>query len=161
MLACSPVLFAQSIGPSALTASGRSSVVNNITIEESIAGTFASATYQSPGLVVTPGVLQPGNSNGPNGIKDPGLFREPAVFPNPTEQIIFVRPAFSSRQALECTVTDNLGKVLIHRSFLLDKGTEQQSIDLTALAAGPYYLALTWSQSGYDYKRSFKIQKTR
>lgn len=154
--------FAQSIGPSALNSTGRSTTFNGITIEQSIGGIISGNTFESSGLIVTPGILQPKLSPpNSNGINDPKPSVEISVFPNPTEQMLFIQPGFLSKQFLDCTITDNLGRVLMARSFTLDKGNERQEINLSQLAASTYYLNLRWTQSNQDYTRSFKVQKTK
>ncbi len=152
---------AQSIGPSEINTMGKSTIINNITIEQSMGGVVAGNTFISSNLIVTPGTLQPKLVT-PNAIKDPKKVAQMiAVFPNPTDQIIFIQGKFSKKQALHCTLSDALGRVVLQREFVLLQGNERQEINLTQIAMGQYNLDIQWTDSGEDFVHAFKIQKIK
>ena len=153
---------AQSIGPSTLNTMGKSTTNNGITIEQSMGGIVAGNTFISPTLTITPGVLQPQIIITPEGIQNAANTTQLlTVFPNPTEQIVFIQANFQKQQTLNCTLTDALGKVLIQRVFVLEKGNELQKIDLSQFAMGQYNLNIGWTQSNGESIHSFKIQKIK
>lgn len=144
---------------------GKSTTINsnNITIEQSMGGVVAGNTFISSTLIITPGELQPQLSvTPPNGIGNTqGSSQLITVFPNPTNQIVFIQGNFAKQQSLNCTLTDALGRILIQKVFVFDKGDEHQEINLSAIASGQYNLSLKWTQSNMDFNRVFKIQKIK
>ena len=152
---------AQSIGPSALNATGGSRTIGGNTYEYAIGGVVSGDTYEGPGLVVTSGVLQP-IVNDPDGIDqlviDAGAL---SVFPNPVEQLLFLQPDFKKKGILEYILSDIQGRILLKNKVSLDRGNERQQIDMSHLAAASYSLSVVWKQAGKLYVKAYKIQKVK
>lgn len=150
-------LQAQSVGPNAVNTSGGSAVIAGNTHEFAIGGLLVN-TYNSPGLVVTPYVLQPLPPT--IGIDDKDFFADHLdLFPNPAEDMVFLKPSFQYGGKLSCSLYDALGRVLAQTEWTLATGKEQQSIRLKGLAAGTYILHIGYSQKGKDHRASYKVQK--
>jgi len=161
LLLCSMAARAQSIGPSTLNAAGGSRTIEGNTYEYAIGEVVAGSTYDGPGLIVTPGVLQPMIED-PDGIDqlviDPGAL---GVFPNPVEQALFLQPDFKKKGILEYVLSDIQGRILLEKKVNLDQGNERQQIDMNHLAAATYNLSVVWKQAGKLYVKAFKIQKVK
>ena len=150
---------AQSIGPSALTAAGNSTSIAGTIQEYAIGQPMSGVTYSSGSLVVTPNVLQPAVATGVNSL--PIALSSLNVFPSPMEQTLFLQPSFNAGGTLRYSLFDAAGKLIADEEAKLATGTEQQSIDVTRLAAGQYMLQVQWSQAGNIYSRGYKLQKLR
>ena len=156
-LAGTSCLCAQSIGPNVVNTSGGSAVLAGNTHEFAIGGLLVN-TYNSSGLVVTPYVLQPLPPT--VGIDDKDFFADNLViFPNPAENVLFLKPSFRSGGKLSFILYDALGRVMSQAEITLATGKEQQSIGLKSLAAGTYLLHIGYQQRGKNYQTSYKVQK--
>lgn len=149
---------AQSIGPSTLNASGASKTINGNTYEYSIGEMVLVHTSIHPNLVVTQGVLQPTKAS--TGIGDVSILTEDLnVFPNPFYDVIHLRPNWKLGGRLSISLLDITGRELLHWYWDLQKGNEQQSIQLGNLAAGAYMLQVQYKQVTKNHIGTFKIQK--
>jgi len=152
---------AQSIGPSTLNTAGGSQTIAGNTYEYAIGDVVAGNTYDGPGLVVTPGVLQPMVED-PSGINQPLIDAGALnVFPNPVEQVLFMQPDFKKGGILEYVLADVQGRVMLQGRAALGQGNERQQINMNHLAAASYNLNVVWKQAGKTYVRSYKIQKIK
>lgn len=148
---------AQSIGPSTVDASGGSAVIAGNTYEYAI-GDLLAPTLTGPGIVITPGVLQPRKKT--VGIDDRQFFTGTLnIYPNPTEELVFLQPQFSSGGVLSYTLYDILGRAMQHKDCTLSSGKEKQSLSLKELASGTYTLEVGFKQKGKLYRTAYKIQK--
>lgn len=148
---------AQSIGPSTLNAAGKSVTISGNTYEYAIGG-LIGGSYVSSGLVVTPYALQPVPPS--TGIPTPGInASDLSVFPNPSNNVLYLQPKFGKKGTLEYVMTDVLGRTIASRKVSLEKGNERQEIDMTSYATGQYHLNVYWLQQGTSYHSTYKVQK--
>lgn len=149
---------AQSVGPTTINAAGGSTTISGNTYEYSIGEMTAVHTASAGSIIVTHGILQPMKST--TGIKDLSLNGFASVYPNPTQNSIYLKPSFAGKTELEYRLTDVLGKILQTKKILLLAGNEVQDIDLSAFASGSYFLDVQAQNNGKEYGGAFKIQKT-
>jgi hypothetical protein len=150
-------LFAQSIGPSTIDAAGSSFSGGGFSYEYAVGQLVAANTYISPGLVITHGVLQP---QSPSGIGDQSIAAESLnVYPSPFENTLFLQPAFSAGGILQYGLFDAAGRLVLSREARLTSGTERQELTVAHIAAGQYFINVTWIQSGVKYVAAYKLQK--
>ncbi|WP_118952259.1 T9SS type A sorting domain-containing protein [Taibaiella helva] len=148
---------AQSIGPSTVNATGGSTVIAGNTHEYAI-GDLLPPTLSGPGIIITPGALQPVKKT--VGIDGRQFFAGTLdVYPNPTEEIVFLQPRFTTGGVLSYALYDVLGRCMEHKECSLSTGKEKQSISLKSLASGTYSLEVSFGQKGKLYRTAYKIQK--
>lgn len=157
--AASVSVHAQSIGPSAIDATGASATAGGNNYEYAIGQVVAGNTFTSASLVVTPGVLQPAASTGINGHEL--LAGSMHVFPSPVETTLYLQPAFGSGGLLQYNLYDAAGKRVMNGALRLLSGTERQTIELSQIAAGQYTLDVSWQQADQVYRAGYKIQKLK
>lgn len=149
---------AQSTSPSTFNATGGGKEVAGNFYDYSIGEMVLVNTASSPNLTVTQGLLQPLGS--PVGI---AKLRLPEgalhVYPNPSEDIVYVQPKLNGSGVLELTLFDISGRHLKQNSVGLQNGNEKQSINLSSLASGTYLLKVAFTQDGQTMFHDFKIQK--
>ncbi|WP_118975474.1 T9SS type A sorting domain-containing protein [Taibaiella koreensis] len=148
---------AQSIGPSTINATGGSTAIAGNTYEYAI-GELLPATLSGPGIVITPGVLQPNKKT--VGIDDKQFFAGALdIYPNPAEETIFLQPRFTTGGTLSYVLYDVLGRMMQRKDCPLSSGKEKQSISLRSLASGTYSLEVSFNQKGKLYRNAYKVQK--
>ncbi len=148
---------AQSLGPAALNATGKSATLSGNTYEYAIGGLVGNA-YTSANLVVTPGVLQPVQPA--TGIGTPEITgSDLTVFPNPAAYTLYLQPHFGKKGTLEYVITDVLGRTIATQKIALEKGNEKQEIDMSPYTMGQYNLTVHWLQAGKTYRSTYKVQK--
>lgn len=159
-LALSADASSQSLGPSELNATGASTSISGIVHEYAIGSVVATPAFSSANLVITPGVLQPDQ---PTGIdKVPIAMDALRVFPSPMETVVHLDPAFNGGGSIGLRLLDASGKLVLSRNVKLSAGTERQSLDVSALAAGNYFLHVSWIATGEtEQQSSFKLQKLK
>lgn len=152
-------LYAQSIGPGTLNSTGGSTTVGGSTFEWSFGEMTAVHTATASNIIVTQGVLQP--STDPSGIitakyADAAMLK---VYPVPTQNVVYLQPAFNCSGTLQYSLLDATGKSILRHSADLKSGTEQQSVDMTALPPGNYMLQVQYADTNVPYNNVYKIQK--
>ena len=151
---------AQSIGPSELNTTGGSKVIAGNTYEYAL-GSLTANAYVAPGLIVTPGTLQPAKDNG-TGTQEPGIAPgDLFVYPNPASDVLQLQPRFSKPGQLSFVLYDALGRQLLSHEATLLTGNERQEISMIPYALGQYHLYVRWKQQGRVLSSTFKIQKIR
>jgi hypothetical protein len=150
---------AQSVGPSELNASGGSATVGGNTFEYALGSVVATPAFSSASLVITPGVLQPSI----NGVKVETIaVGSLQVYPTPMDQILHIEPAFRSSGSLEYRLVDAAGKLVLNRTVRLSTGSERQALDVRELAAGNYFLQVSWTgTNAAEQRTAFKLQKLK
>lgn len=149
---------AQSLGPTALTAAGGSGTINATTHEYAVGQISSGASLTAPGILITPGVLQPSiNRAGVAGIPQEQL----QVFPSPAESDLFIQPAFSGAGELRYSLYDAAGRLISERNAKLQTGTEKQQLSVRALAAGQYMLHVSWNSQGRQSAGAYQIRKIK
>ena len=151
-------IHAQSIGPASIDVAGGSASVGATMHEYAIGQVMASSTYFSSSAIVTPGVLQPAITA--TGISShPIAAADLQVYPSPVKTVLFMQLAFRGTGVLQYGLYDVAGKLVTSREIVLQNGSERQALEVTAFAAGQYFLNINWIQAGTTYNASYKIQK--
>ncbi len=149
---------AQSVGPSGITAAGRSVTAGGNTHEYAIGQVVSGETRSATGIVVTQGILQPRiQSTGVAGIQKEEL----QVFPSPMDRELFLQPAFKGGGELSYTLYDASGRLVSRNSVRLQSGAERQSLQVANLAAGQYMLQVGWQQNGKLVSSAYQVQKIK
>ncbi|MBL7765597.1 MAG: T9SS type A sorting domain-containing protein [Chitinophagaceae bacterium] len=150
---------------STLNVAGHSAKINGMTFDYSIGEMTVVSTAHSGNLIVTQGLLQPiGSGSGANA--DPGnttmndLADQIKVYPNPTDNILFIETLETLNADFSYQLFDATGKVVLSRTEQQKAGANKFSLDLHALAQGSYYLMIRKpGKDGNAQTYSFKIQK--
>ncbi|KAA5533200.1 T9SS type A sorting domain-containing protein [Taibaiella lutea] len=151
-------VYAQSIGPSTINASGGSKVISGNTYEFSIGEMALVNTASGSNIIVTNGVLQPVAST--TRVKDVNYLSDNLkVYPNPSDNVLNIQPDFETGGQLTYHLYDALGRVMLTGEFNLASGKEKQTISLSQLAASSYVLHLNLNKKGITYNASFNVQK--
>lgn len=147
------ILFAQSTSPQVIATSG--SYTNNgtiglsttvgepVTATLSVSGTTLTQGFQQPHYDVISSVLENTNSN-----------LQISVYPNPTENNIYIDISSEQGEEAQLTVTDVLGKLLLNQNLVFN---ESNSVNLNHLASGQYFFRITDIQG--KLLSTHKIQK--
>jgi hypothetical protein len=151
--------YAQSVGPATLNSSGGYATAGGSTFEWSFGEMTAVHTSSAANIIVTQGVLQP--LANPSGIitakyADAAVLK---VYPVPTQNVVYLQPAFNTGGTLQYSLLDATGKSILKQSVGLKSGTEQQSIDMTVLPPGNYMLQVQYADTNVPYSNVYKIQK--
>jgi hypothetical protein len=123
------------------------------------------STERSANLIVTQGMLQPSSllvktqtSPSVNNLND--LADQIKVYPNPTQNILFVETFETQIGDYSYQLFDGVGKIVLSQSGQTIIGLNKFSLDLLSIAGGTYYLMLRkLGPSGETENYSYKIQK--
>lgn len=142
----------------ALNAAGGSNTIASNTYEWSIGEMTLVNTVTTSNLIVTHGLLQPMFSD--VGIS-PDKKQEAnfSVFPNPTNDKVFIQLHLPAQTNLGISVFDITGRQLMQKTILLASGMEQQEIDFSAFVAGIYFMSIRSIKNNHDVVNNFKIEK--
>jgi hypothetical protein len=142
-----------------INATGNSATIQGNVFEYSIGEMVLVNTTTSANLIVTQGLLQPTN----NATKQTthldlsSIEHQVLVFPNPTENILFVQPTLGL-VVNSILVFDATGKQIF--TMLKPTLATKYKLNLTSFATGNYFLAINTSDAlGNEKVQSFKIQK--
>jgi hypothetical protein len=161
MLLLPAIVKAQSVGPAELNAYGKSVTNAGNTYEYAIGTVVAVPAYVSGTLVVTPGVLQPVLTE-TSGVEETAIPADAlAVYPNPVDQVLFLKPAFGKKGTLQYSLIDAAGRTIKTQSAELQNGNELQQVPMSAFASGQYTLQVEWQQQGKTLNTAYKIQKIK
>jgi hypothetical protein len=157
---------ASSFAQQAINVSSHSATINGVVFDYSIGEMTRISTEHTGGLIVTQGVLQPFTTTLTN--RDPE--QNPAhlgktdlikVYPNPTENLLFIESVEPVDASMSYSLYDATGKMILNDEVLWKAGPNQFSLHLESVAAGSYYLLLRKSTALTGAENfSFKIQKT-
>lgn len=137
--------------------------------EYSIGEMTLVSTERNSHMIVTQGYLQPFQSpslpfdNNRNTETEPGLKQlldHFAVYPNPTENLLFIE--FNGQHASEINyqLYDAGSRMIINKTFLTAEGHNKLTIDMRSLLTGSYFLILNRKdESGKSNNYSYKVQK--
>lgn len=147
----------QTIGPSALNATGGSADLSGNTYAYSIGEMTLVNTASAGGILVTQGLLQPDdNATGIVSLPLDGFIE---IYPNPADQFVYLQPTLPAQSKLLLELLDATGKQLQIRSVDLGSGREKQTIVLSGYAAGNYHLRIEVHHDQLNYRGSYNIQK--
>ena len=148
-----------------LNVAGNSAKINGMTFEYSIGEMTIVSTEHNANLIVTQGMLQPSSQTNqpqttPNGNTLNNLADQIKVYPNPTQNLLFVETNETQIGDYSYQLFDGVGKIVLSQSGQTIIGLNKFSLDLQSIAGGTYYLMLRkLGQSGEAENYSYKIQK--
>ena len=123
------------------------------------------STEKNANLIVTQGFLQP-TSKGSVSSTNPtsqGIDNDMdniKVYPNPTEDILFVETLEAAEATGSYQLFDAAGKIVLSKTLPLKEGTNKWILNVHSLAAGSYYLVVKKpGKTGTSENFSYKIQK--
>jgi hypothetical protein len=159
------VVSARSFAQQGINVSSHSATINGLKFDYSIGEMTLITTERTANLIVTQGLLQPTGS-GSDATSQPGnthigLSDVMKVYPNPTENILFVESNESADAEISYQLFDATGKIVLSEKISWTAGPNKFSLDLKNYAAGAYYLMIRKPNSqGMMENFSYKIQKT-
>ena len=148
-----------------LNVAGNSARINGMSFEYSIGEMTIVSTERNANLIVTQGMLQPSNvpdktqtSPSANNLND--LADQIKVYPNPTQNILFVETYETQIGDYSYQLFDGVGKIVLSQSGQTIIGLNKFSLDLQSFAGGNYYLMLRkLGPTDEPENYSYKIQK--
>ena len=156
----------QGFSQQGINVSSHSATINGLKFDYSIGEMTLVTTERNANLIVTQGLLQPSSSGS-------GADQQPAtasgstlsdlikVYPNPTENILFVESVEASAATIQYQLFDAFGKVVLSNNINWEAGPNKLSLDLKSFAAGAYYLMIRKPNAQGNLENySYKIQKT-
>lgn len=144
---------------STLNASGGSQTLSSGIHEYSIGEMMLVSTKSTPDLTVTQGLLQIESSS--LGVSQEVFSKqELAVFPNPTNNTLYIKPGLQSSGELSVQLFDLLGRRILQKTFFLQTGLEKQKLDLTSLQEATYMLNVQFNHGKQSYRQTYKIIKS-
>jgi hypothetical protein len=156
----------------AINVSSNSATINGIKFDYSIGEMALISTERNANLIVTQGLLQPvRQTDEPTG-SGSGTQSQPGntasalsdlikVYPNPTENILFVESVENTAVNISYQLFDAAGKIVISEKISWKAGPNKFSLDLKNYATGAYYLMISKPNvQGILENLSYKIQKT-
>jgi hypothetical protein len=151
---------AQSLSPTIINATGGSATVNGITYEYSFGEMTMISTFSTPKLIVTQGVLQSKTDTVAIGIhENESSIPAIVVFPNPVAQFISFESEYKTAGKLDYILTDAAGKLILNKQLSISAGKTKETIDVSNLPTGMYFLKVTVSQGKETSVQTSKIQK--
>jgi hypothetical protein len=150
------IIFAQSIQPSACNTAGNSVTINGTIHEWSVGEMVLVNTVTTPGFIITQGLQQPSY----NAVNNPGTSAHPfSIYPNPAGPNLFIQPHLDAGSTLTVTCYDALGRRTFTASYQLINGSELQTLNMRGMAAGNYFLHVTYNSNGQPVSTTYKIVK--
>lgn len=155
-------LNAQSISPSIINTNGGFTTLAGNHYEWSIGEMVLVNTASTGNLIVTQGILQPFKSSGGTATKDEkNIYNLVKVYPNPSNDILFMDADFKEEGILQVKLCDIQGKILYKNEYIITKyDISKTSYTLNMFAAGTYYLILDFSNKNNTYTATYKLEKT-
>ncbi len=160
------VVSAQCFAQHTMNVSSHTAVIAGNTFDYSIGEMTLISTAHTGGLIVTQGFLQPlQNERVETHMAEPSsaqtMANQVKVYPNPTENILFIESIEETEQMIGYQLFDATGKVVLNEKINWHVGFNKLTLDLRNYAAGAYYLMISQpNQQGNLENTSYKIQKT-
>lgn len=152
--------FGQTYIPATLNVAGGSNAITGGVFEFSIGEMTLVHTASAPNIIVTQGVLQPGEIS--TGIFDHELGDgQIKVYPNPVDDVLNVDINLSLGGSLQLQVYDLAGKLVSQKQISVLSGKETTIFSFAHLAAGNYLLNAVFETGAESYYRNFKIVKMK
>lgn len=148
-----------------MNVAGNSAKINGMSFEYSIGEMTIVSTERNANLIVTQGMLQPSSiasqpQTTPNGNNLNDLADQIKVYPNPSQNILFVETYETQVGDYSYQLFDGLGKIVLSQSGQTVIGLNKFSLYLQSFAGGAYYLMLRkLGPVGETENYSYKIQK--
>jgi hypothetical protein len=148
-----------------INAASNTAVINGATFDYSIGEMTLITTERNNNLLVTQGYLQPQSpTSNHDGQVVQSTFGELSdqlkVYPNPTDNLLFIESNVDIADQVTFQLLDATGRVVLRKNEEQAIGSNKYSLNLSALAAGSYYLILHHTtKNSPENTLSFKIQK--
>ena len=161
LLCCLQNIFCQNIGsvqtPCTTASQG---IAGNTTISYTIGEMALVQSWQTNGLLITQGILQPFKSTVDTAAYDCFTQTEVRVYPNPNAGIFSLRLSILKPGNAKIILFDATGKQLQQEDFAYSSFTTRQ-YNINKLASGNYYLQLFFTATGSSDARKciYTIQK--
>ena len=151
-------VMGQSLERQVIGSAGGYDVAGGVSLSFTI-GEPVVETAISGSVVLTQGFQQPDDIG--VGIKEEIKIKmDYTVYPNPTENLIFIEMTTEEQVEVKITLVNTLGQTIDELSMTsLVNGTVKETMDLSLLAAANYILVM--SDLSGNVLESFKIKKTR
>ncbi len=147
------VLNAQSLERKVVASGGTFATSANLQLDYTI-GDLVVATGSAGTVIVTQG-FQQGNT-GSVGVTPPKVKTDLAVFPNPTQNEVFLKGSIEGVNNATLEIWDILGKKLGTVEVIIKDEQIDQKVDMSGFTAGQYQLSL---QGPDGLIGSFKVRK--
>ncbi|HOZ52454.1 MAG TPA: T9SS type A sorting domain-containing protein [Chitinophagaceae bacterium] len=149
---------------STLNTASNSAIINGVHFDYSIGEMTLVSTDRNENLIITQGFLQPQSipaSDGAqivqSGIND--LANQIKVYPNPTQNLLFIEPSEMLDNQFDFQLLDINGKVIVRKNDQQLISANKYTLDLSSFAAGNYFLLIQTNKVKMGDPISFKIQK--
>ena len=139
VLFTSSSIYAQSIAPSTINASGGAAIINSNTYEWSIAEMVSVATYSTSSNFVTTGLLQPLEEKLSIHLL-PNNNTAVSIYPNPFTSLISLNVKSDELKDIQIVVKNILGQLVYQQDYALQSNNETIQINLNYLSVGPYVI---------------------
>ena len=152
--------FGQTYIPATLNVAGGSNAITGGVFEFSIGEMTLVHTATAGNIIVTQGVLQPGQIS--TGIFDYELGDgQLNIYPNPVADVLNVDINLSLSGSMELLLYDLSGKLVSQQQISVLSGKEHTTFSFAHLAAGNYVLNAVFEAGAESYYRNFKIVKMK
>ena len=139
LLFASTSIYAQSIAPITINASGGATIINSNTYEWSIAEMVSVATYSTTSNFVTSGLLQPLEEKLSIHLL-PNSNTVVSIYPNPFTSLISLNVKSDELKDIQIIVKNMLGQFVYKQEYALQSNSETIQINLNYLSVGPYVI---------------------
>lgn len=164
LVAC--LFFKPAISQTSMNAGSNAAQLNNQHYEYSIGEMTIVTTVKTPEITLTQGFHQPHliieNYTESEIVKGSPFLEDLKVYPNPTENILFIEFISTETSAISYQLYDAASRMIINKYDYQRKGINKFSIDLTSFAAGTYFLIIkndVGNETPVNY--TYKIQKVQ
>jgi len=141
LLFASTSIYAQSIAPITINASGGATIINSNTYEWSIAEMVSVATYSTTSNFVTSGLLQPLEEKLSIHLL-PNSNTAVSIYPNPFTSLISLDVKSDELKDIQIIVKNMLGQLVYQQDYALQSNNETIQINLNYLSVGPYVIEI-------------------
>ena len=154
-------LQAQSLATSTVNVAGGQGKTSTFSLEYSIGEQSAIVRYQSPALgSIAAGLFQALTSVITSILPTPNSEGEALVlFPNPASEYSTLKGALSKPGYLSFQLVDIQGRVLQSENPVYYSRQVEKEFSLSGLAAGMYFIRVSYSAEGLTQTRTFKLIK--
>ncbi len=155
-------LNGQTIARRVVSACGNSATVNGIVLHYTIGDLIITniSSSGSPSYKLSQGYQQSDSLSGKIGIQNLSYTSKNTVelMPNPAVNTIKIKMFISMPGVLTYTISNSLGQIeRIVNSQTIQSGAIEQSIDISALAAGSYFVQVSSNQAGTFFVKNLPL----
>lgn len=150
---------AQNISPSVLNSTGGSNSIGSNVYEWSFGEMTLVDTYTSPNLILTQGILQNDPAGAAGLISSVSSLLDLSVYPNPSQDFIYIKSSTKDESTLSYVLTDASGKKIQGKEGCISKLNNEQTVSLQDLPSGVYFLQIVDDKKSVNHSKTFQIQK--